>query len=114
MNINGIAAGTVEMGAARAASAEGQKPAARPVPGPAASSTVLQTRAARVEAKKGEADEGAVSKDRAVFAVDDNKKVVIRILDGKGKLIMQIPPEQAPSLKEELAGLVKNLFSKEA
>ena len=99
MDINGISGGT-------GLKITPQKPAARrPV---AASSTA--------KAQTGEdspAREETAPKERAVFAVED-KKVVIRILDKQGKLIMQIPPEQAKDVKEELAEAMKHLFSKEA
>ncbi|MDA8324820.1 MAG: hypothetical protein M0033_01245 [Nitrospiraceae bacterium] len=114
MNINGVAAGTGDLGAAWSASAEGQRPAAQPVP--SGSKEALQAQAAREgnQPQKPAQAEDAVSKNRAVFAVDGDKKVVIRILDGKGRVVMQIPPEEARSVKKELQELMKNLFSKEA
>ncbi|MDA8172529.1 MAG: hypothetical protein M0Z48_11965 [Nitrospiraceae bacterium] len=115
MNINGVAAGAGDLGAAWSAAAEGQRPAAQPVP--SGSKAALQAQAAREgnqPQKPAPAEDDAVSKDRAVFAVDGDKKVVIRILDGKGRVVMQIPPEEARSVKKELQELMKNLFSKEA
>lgn len=34
------------------------------------------------------------STQKAFFAVDDNKNVVIRIVDAQGKVVKQIPPEE--------------------
>lgn len=50
---------------------------------------------------------------KAVFAVDDYNKVVIRLVGKDGKTIMQFPPEQLIKLSKELGLPVKNLFSKE-
>ena len=70
-------------------------------------------RSSAPEARTGEGEEAA-PKDRAVFAVDNDHKVVIRILDSKGKLIMQIPPEEAHTLQEKMGETLTNLYSREA
>jgi len=50
---------------------------------------------------------------KAIFAVDDYNKVVIRLIGKDGKTIMQFPPEQLIKMSKELKLPVKNLFSKE-
>ncbi|MDA8389007.1 MAG: hypothetical protein M0Z58_10165 [Nitrospiraceae bacterium] len=59
-------------------------------------------------------EEAAAPTGRAVLAVDSDHKVVVQFYDAQGKLIMQLPPEEAQSVKKELAELMKHLFSKEA
>jgi uncharacterized FlaG/YvyC family protein len=51
---------------------------------------------------------------KASFAVDENKKVVIRITDEKGNLIRQIPPEEYLEMAEALSESGKTLFHLEA
>ena len=51
---------------------------------------------------------------KAIFAVDEDNRVVIRVLDESGKVLMQMPPEQYGFVGKELQDLMKNLFSKEA
>ena len=114
MNINGIpTAGTA--GEALATLAEPRRQAeSRPAPG----SSALQTGKARAQAasKGPSSQEGATlpPQGKAVLAVDQDHRVVIQFLDAKGRLIMQIPPEEAQGVRKELAALMKHLFSREA
>ncbi|MBF0519497.1 MAG: flagellar protein FlaG [Nitrospirae bacterium] len=64
--------------------------------------------------EKTQTEKPADSKDsKAVFAVDDNKKVVIRILDSEGKVIKQIPAEDYVKMAQQLEHTAKSLFHKE-
>ena len=50
---------------------------------------------------------------KVFFALDENKNVVIRIVDSEGKLLRQIPPEEYLKMVEHLQNHTKNLFSVE-
>ena len=50
----------------------------------------------------------------AYFAVDENNNVVIKIVDEKGELVRQIPPEEYIKMKEALRETIKNLLNLEA
>ena len=103
MNINGVSAGASGMIAARAVAPESvSRPASqasRPVQRPSAPA-----------AADGDNDS---PQDRAVFAVDKDHKVVIRILDKKGNLLMEVPPEQARTLQDKMGETFKNLYNRE-
>ncbi|GIW46236.1 MAG: hypothetical protein KatS3mg078_0113 [Deltaproteobacteria bacterium] len=49
---------------------------------------------------------------RAVFALNEDNEVVIKILDEKGELIRQIPPEEFLKMVKKLKEVTENLFSK--
>ncbi len=51
---------------------------------------------------------------RAYFAVDENNNVVIRVVDDKGNVVRQIPPEEYIKMKEALRETIKNLLDLEA
>lgn len=51
---------------------------------------------------------------KAFFAVDENKNVVIRVVDSEGNLIKQIPPEEFLKMVEILKQNREHLFHKEA
>lgn len=53
-------------------------------------------------------------KYRAIFAVDDDKNVVIRLIDKKGKTIRQFPPEEYLNMLRHFQENVENLFEAEA
>jgi uncharacterized FlaG/YvyC family protein len=50
---------------------------------------------------------------KAVFALDKEKNVVIRVLDKKGEIVRQYPPEEYINMIKKLKENVENLFSKE-
>ncbi|MBI5237446.1 MAG: flagellar protein FlaG [Deltaproteobacteria bacterium] len=54
-----------------------------------------------------------VNGTKAVFAVDDNKNVIIRIFDSDGKLLRQIPPEEYLATAMRLRDAAKTLFDME-
>ncbi|MDA8168214.1 MAG: hypothetical protein M0Z59_00770 [Nitrospiraceae bacterium] len=54
-----------------------------------------------------------IIENRAVFAVEKNRYVVIQILDKNGKVITQMPPEEYIESREQLRTQPKNLFKKE-
>lgn len=43
---------------------------------------------------------------------DEDKNIVVKILDSKGKVVRQFPPEEYLSMMKEFDNTVKNLFSK--
>lgn len=43
--------------------------------------------------KNLESDKQLIMHTKAVFAIDDNKNVVIQVLDEDGKVIKQLPPD---------------------
>ena len=49
---------------------------------------------------------------KAVLALDDDKNVVIRVLDEKGKTVAQYPPEDYLQMMKRMNEIVKSLFSK--
>lgn len=51
---------------------------------------------------------------KAVFAVDDEKNVVIRFVDKKGKVVQQVPPEEYLDMITRLKESTENLFSTKA
>jgi len=53
-------------------------------------------------------------KYRAIFAVDDDKNVVVRLVDKKGKTVRQFPPEEYLNMRRHFQENVKNLFEAEA
>jgi len=55
-----------------------------------------------------------IASNKAFFAVDDAKNVVIRVVDEKGNLIKQIPPEEYIKMYEMMREGVEHLFQTEA
>lgn len=51
---------------------------------------------------------------KAFLAVDENRNVVIRVVDSDGKMIRQIPPEDYLKTAAALKEITKNLFHTEA
>lgn len=51
---------------------------------------------------------------KAFFAVDENKNVVIRIMDDEGNVVKQIPPAEYLKMAETLSESRKTLFHLEA
>jgi len=51
---------------------------------------------------------------KAVFAVDDQKNVVIRFIDKKGKIVRQVPPEEYLDMISKLKENTEHLFSTKA
>lgn len=51
---------------------------------------------------------------KAFFAVDENKNVVIRIMDDEGNVVKQIPPVEYLKMAETLSESRKALFHLEA
>lgn len=50
---------------------------------------------------------------KAVFALDKEKNVVIRVLDKKGEIVRQYPPEEYINMIKKFRENVESLFSKE-
>jgi uncharacterized FlaG/YvyC family protein len=50
---------------------------------------------------------------KAVFALDKEKNVVIRVLDKKGEIVRQYPPEEYINMIKKFRENIENLFSKE-
>ncbi len=50
---------------------------------------------------------------KAVFALDKEKNVVIRVLDKKGEVVRQFPPEEYINMIKKFKDNVESLFSKE-
>lgn len=50
---------------------------------------------------------------KAVFALDKEKNVVIRVLDKKGKIVRQYPPEEYIKMVKKFRENIESLFSKE-
>lgn len=51
--------------------------------------------------------------NKAFFAVDDNKNVVIRIVNADGKVLKQVPPEDYLKMVERMEESAQKLFHKE-
>jgi hypothetical protein len=49
---------------------------------------------------------------KPVFAVDEDKNIVIRFLDKKGKIVRQIPPDEYLNMVKKLQEAIGNLYSK--
>jgi uncharacterized FlaG/YvyC family protein len=49
---------------------------------------------------------------KPVFAVDEDKNIVIRFFDKKGEIVRQIPPEEYLNMIKKLNETVENLYSK--
>lgn len=47
---------------------------------------------------------------KAFFDIDENKNVVIKIVDSEGNLVRQIPPEEYIKMAESFKENIKNLF----
>ncbi len=50
---------------------------------------------------------------KAFFAIDDNDNVVIRIVDEKGEVIKQIPPEEYMKMADVMREYTENLLHME-
>jgi len=70
--------------------------------------------AADKNAQKQKNPSGEPGAQKAYFAVDDNKNVVIKITDDTGKIVRQIPPEDYLKMAQKLDENIKSLFHKEA
>ncbi len=66
-----------------------------------------------VRENKPSASQEDSAKFKAIFAIDDNKNIVVRLIDKNGKTIMQFPAEHLIRISKELKLPVKNLFNKE-
>lgn len=51
---------------------------------------------------------------KAFFEVDENKNVVIKVVDSEGRVIRQVPPEEYLKMAAAWKENIKNLFHKEA
>lgn len=49
---------------------------------------------------------------KAVFAVDEEKKITIQIIDEDGKVVKQIPPEEYREMVRKLKEAVESLYDK--
>lgn len=69
---------------------------------------------AKPEVKEApKAPENNAPQTKAVFAVDGDKNVVVRIIDSDGKVLRQIPPEEYMATVSRLRELAKSLFDTE-
>lgn len=64
--------------------------------------------------KAAEPGNAEIYKYKAVFAVDDDKNVVIRFVDKKGKVVQQVPPEEYLEMVSKFRASTENLFSTKA
>lgn len=48
---------------------------------------------------------------KALWVIDEDNNVFIRIEDEKGNVIKQIPPEEVINLREKMGQLLKNIFN---
>lgn len=55
-----------------------------------------------------------IYKYKAVFAVDDDKNVVVRFVDKKGKVVQQVPPEEYLDMISKFKDVNAHLFSTKA
>jgi len=69
---------------------------------------------ARKQAEAAGENASELFKYKAIFAVDDEKNVVVRIVDDKGKTIRQVPPEAYLKMSKEFREIDRSIFSKEA
>lgn len=53
---------------------------------------------------------GSKESNRAFFALDDDKNVVIRIVDSEGNLVKQVPPEEYQKTADLLKDSMRDLF----
>lgn len=49
---------------------------------------------------------------KPVFAIDNDKNVVIRFLDEKGEIVRQYPPEEYLSMAKKLDEIIESIYSK--
>ena len=77
----------------------------------AAASAVNATR--QQSAQKTASSDSVIS-EKGVIALDDDKNVVIRFYDDKGKVVRQYPPEDYLEMMKKLGKTVESLFSKKA
>ncbi|HSW62086.1 MAG TPA: flagellar protein FlaG [Dissulfurispiraceae bacterium] len=68
----------------------------------------------QVQNKAAESLKAEIYKYKAFFAVDDDKNVVIRFVDKKGKVVQQVPPEEYLDMMSKLRASTENLFSAKA
>lgn len=79
-----------------------------------------QQAAAQISAKPQETQNAPAAANfetvsfKAFFAVDENKNVVIRIMDDEGNVVKQIPPAEYLKMAETLSESRKTLFHFEA
>jgi uncharacterized FlaG/YvyC family protein len=64
--------------------------------------------------QKNESFPSEIYQYKAVFAVDDQKNVVIRFVDKKGKVVRQVPPEEYLDMISKLKESTEQLFSTKA
>lgn len=62
--------------------------------------------------KKAKEADSEFFKLKAVFALDDDKNVVIRLLDDKGEVVRQYPPKEYLTMVKKFNEIVDNLYSK--
>ncbi|MEW6116929.1 MAG: flagellar protein FlaG [Nitrospirota bacterium] len=49
---------------------------------------------------------------KAIFAIDEDKNVVIQLLDDKGEMVRQIPPEEYMEMVKKLDEMRESIYSK--
>ena len=52
--------------------------------------------------------------ERVIFRIDENDGLIVRIVDGSGKLIRQIPPEEIVALTRRMEEAIGVLFDRTA
>jgi len=70
--------------------------------------------APEIKASKKAEPEVAINTNKAVFAVQDEKYIVIQFLDKEGQVVKQIPAKELISAYERLQENVKRSYDKEA
>ncbi|MHB8841657.1 MAG: flagellar protein FlaG [Candidatus Aquicultor sp.] len=70
--------------------------------------------APEVKVSKQTAPEVAINNSKAVFAIQNEKYVVIQFLDKEGQVVKQIPPKELINAYERLQESIKRNYDKEA
>jgi len=82
--------------------------------------TITEAANRKTDNEKGQTNKANVSSAQDLFgatgviAVDEDKNVVVRFYDQKGKMIDQYPPEDYLMMMKQLGQVAQNLFHKEA
>jgi len=67
-----------------------------------------------VKVSKQKEPGAAINDNKAVFAIQDEKYVVIQFLDKEGQVVKQIPPKELITAYERLQDSIKSNYDKEA
>jgi len=114
--------GLAEQGSGQQAAVKGQsvQNGSEQVPADVVTVSRRQSAADKEEQKKQQQSQTAepksteIYKYKAVFAVDDEKNVVIRFVDKKGEVVRQVPPEEYLDMIGKFRESTDHLFSAKA